>query len=84
MHNTIGTLENAAGYLSLSQYLLSVIMHLPIMVFYRIPTFYALFVPIGALIYGVISMDSMLRTIFGKGVSWKSRKYGKSTLLSKR
>lgn len=83
-NNTMGTLKNVAGYLSLAQYLLSVMMHLPVIVFYRIPIFYALLVPIGALIYGVISMDSMLRTLLGRGVSWKSRKYGKSTVVSNR
>lgn len=76
--------KDAAGYLSLAQYLLSVMMHLPVIVFYRVPLFYALLVPIGALIYGVISMDSMLRTLLGRGVSWKSRKYGKSNVVSDR
>lgn len=68
--------------LSLGQYALSVLLHAPLISFYRIRLGYALLAPGGALLYVVIALDSMLRTLLGKGVSWKLRQYGKPSLES--
>jgi hopene-associated glycosyltransferase HpnB len=63
--------------LSLAQYALSVVLHLFLIAFFRIPWSYALLAPFGSLVYSAIALDSMLRTLFGRGVSWKLRQYGK-------
>ncbi|OFV90954.1 MAG: hypothetical protein A3H28_03555 [Acidobacteria bacterium RIFCSPLOWO2_02_FULL_61_28] len=63
--------------LSLAQYSLAVLLHLVLVAFYRIRWSYALLAPLGAIVYTVISLDSMLRTLLGKGVTWKLRHYGK-------
>jgi chlorobactene glucosyltransferase len=64
-------------WLSLAQYALSASLHLVLISFFRIPWVYALLAPFGALVYSTIALDSMLRTLFGQGVSWKLRQYGK-------
>jgi hypothetical protein len=63
--------------LSLAQYALSASLHLFLILFFRIPWGYALLAPFGSLVYSAIALDSMLRTLFGQGVSWKLRQYGK-------
>ncbi len=68
--------------LSLAQYALSASLHAPLVSFYRIRLGYALLAPWAALLYVGIAMDSMLRTLLGKGVSWKLRQYGKPSLES--
>jgi len=63
--------------LSLAQYALAVWFHLFPASFFRISWSYALLAPFGSLLYTAIALDSMLSTIFGRGVSWKRRQYGK-------
>jgi hypothetical protein len=63
--------------LGLAQYALSAWLHLVLMSFFKIPWRYALLAPFGSLVYTAIALDSMLRTLFGAGVSWKLRQYGK-------
>ena len=63
--------------LSLAQYSLAALHYLVPVVFFRIHWGYALLAPLGAIVYTVISLDSLGRTLFGKGVSWKLRHYGK-------
>jgi hypothetical protein len=63
--------------LSLAQYALAGWFHLFPVTFFRIPWGYALLAPFGSLIYSAIAFDSMLKTLFGEGVSWKRRQYGK-------
>ena len=63
--------------LSCAQYYLAVGIHLPIVRYYGISAVYALLTPLGASIYAIISLDSMIRTLAGTGVSWKRRRYGK-------
>ena len=63
--------------LSLAQYCLSALLHWILISFYGIPGGYALLAPLGSLLYTAIALDSMLRTLLGKGVSWKLRQYGK-------
>ena len=62
---------------SAGQYSLCVLLHLVIVAFYGIRWRYALLAPLGAILYTLIGLDSMLRTLLGKGVSWKLRRYGK-------
>jgi chlorobactene glucosyltransferase len=69
--------ERTALLLGLSQYGVSCLMHLPLMVYLRVNPVYALLSPVGAILYAAISVDSMVRTLLGQGVSWKSRQYGR-------
>ncbi len=70
--------------LSLAQYGLSAWIHLFLISFLGIPRRYALLAPFGSLLYTAIAFDSMLRTLFGAGVSWKLRQYGKSSWQEKK
>ena len=63
--------------LSAGQYAISVWLHQALTSFYRIPWRYAALAPFGSILYTMIALDAMLRTLFGAGVSWKSRQYGK-------
>jgi hypothetical protein len=63
--------------LSAAQVLLSAALHFPMIAFCRIAWGYALLAPLGSLLYTVIVLDSLLRTLVGKGVTWKLRRYGK-------
>ena len=65
--------------LSLAQYALSVWLHFLLISFLGIPWGYALLAPLGSLLYTAIAFDSMVRTLFGAGVSWKSRQYRKQS-----
>lgn len=62
---------------SAAQYSLSVLLHLAVVAFYGIRWRYALLAPLGAILYTVIGLDAMVRTLLGRGVSWKLRHYGK-------
>jgi chlorobactene glucosyltransferase len=68
--------ERVMLWLSAAEYGLSVALHLPMVAYLKINPAYALLSPIGAIIYVSICLDSMARTLFGNGVSWKLRKYG--------
>ncbi|HWP84758.1 MAG TPA: glycosyltransferase, partial [Terriglobia bacterium] len=70
-----GESEVVAMALSLAQCAMAVAIHLPIVRFLAIPPGYALLAPLGAILYTAISLDSMARTLFGRGVSWKERAY---------
>jgi hypothetical protein len=63
--------------MSLGQCVLSVWLHFLLISFLGIPRGYALLAPFGSVLYTAIAFDSMLRTLFGTGVSWKRRQYGK-------
>lgn len=71
--------EQAAFLLSLAQLAVSMLIHLPVLVYLRIPLAYALLAPLAAILYILICMDSMAKTLFGRGVSWKMRQYGRLT-----
>ena len=75
--------EQMALTLSAAQYSLSAALHLPMMVYLGIHSAYALLAPLGAILYAAICLDSMGRTVFGRGVSWKLREYGKPTVQPK-
>lgn len=66
----------------LAQYFFSILIELPVLAFYRIGFWYAFLAPFGAILYAFISLDSMVRTLLGKGVSWKLRQYRRPPLTS--
>lgn len=68
--------------LAAAQYFLSVLLHLPVLAYYGIGFGYALLAPLGGILYAAISLDSMVSTLRGQGVSWKLRQYGKPPLES--
>ena len=63
--------------MSLAQCGLSVWLHFLLITYWGIPRGYALLAPFGSVVYTAIALDSMIRTLFGTGVSWKLRQYGK-------
>ena len=73
----VGTSVWLVFALSLAQCALSVWLHFLLISFMGIPRGYALLAPFGSVVYTVIALDSMVRTLFGTGVSWKLRQYGK-------
>jgi hypothetical protein len=75
--NPLTGLERTVLALSAAQYSIAVVMHLPLMLYFGVNLGYALLAPIAATMYAMISLDSLLRTIFGSGVSWKLREYRK-------
>lgn len=78
----LASLERAALELSAAQYGISLVMHLPMMIYLGINPAYSLLAPVGATIYSAICLDSLCRTLFGHGVSWKLRAYRKPTAES--
>ena len=68
--------------LSLAQYLLTVLLHVPMLLFYEIGLCYAFLAPFGAILYACICLDSMGRTLLGRGVTWKLRHYGRPPVAS--
>ncbi|MBI4460381.1 MAG: glycosyltransferase [Acidobacteria bacterium] len=61
--------------LSLAEYLLIVVLHLPLLFYYGIGLPYALIAPLGGIVYACICLDSLGKTLVGRGVSWKLRRY---------
>ena len=66
---------NAIFLLSGCQLLLSALVHFPYVTYLGLGVQYALTAPLASILYGFISLDSMIRTVFGAGVSWKLRQY---------
>jgi len=53
----------------------SVLIYLPVVLLMRVPFQYALALPLAALFYSGVALNSMLRSVFGSGVPWKGRRY---------
>ncbi len=70
--------QRVALALASGQLAISVLLHIPILHFLKLRWAYALMVPIGAVLYSAITLDSMFRTLAGRGVSWKNRQYRKT------
>ncbi|HLY62937.1 MAG TPA: glycosyltransferase [Terriglobia bacterium] len=69
----------AAGGVSLALALgtcfVSVLIYLPVMLFLRVSILYVFTLPLAALFYSGVALNSMCRSLFGSGVSWKGRNY---------
>ena len=68
-------LQHTALMLSVSEYAIGVGMHVPVMLYLGVMPIYALLAPVAATIYAAVCIDSMGRTLLGRGVSWKLREY---------
>lgn len=53
----------------------SVLIYLPVVLLLRVPVLYAFALPLAALFYCGVAVNSMLRSVFGSGVPWKGRRY---------
>ncbi|MBI3895612.1 MAG: glycosyltransferase [Acidobacteria bacterium] len=73
---------NVVLTLSLAQLLLAILLYVPVLFFYEIDLEYAFLAPVGPIIYACICLDSMARTLFGRGVTWKLRHYGRPPAAS--
>ena len=70
--------EVTAVSLAATEFFLVGLIHLPVLLYLDIPAGFSLLAPLAATIYAGITIDSVLRTLMGRGVSWKSRQYGKA------
>lgn len=61
--------------LALGTCLESVLICMPVMIFLRVPVVYVFTLPLAALFYSGVSLNSMYRSLFGSGVPWKGRNY---------
>jgi hopene-associated glycosyltransferase HpnB len=53
----------------------SILIYAPVMIFLRVPIFYVFTMPLAALFYSGVALNSMCRSLFGSGVTWKGRNY---------
>ncbi len=61
--------------LGFATWLLSGLVCLPIVLYFRASPLYALAVPIAAIFYAAASLHSAWRSVFGRGIAWKGRRY---------
>ncbi len=64
--------------LTAAQFVIGAVLHWPFVRYLGLPAWYALLWPLAYIVYSVISLDAMTKTLLGRGVSWKLRQYGKS------
>jgi len=53
----------------------SILIYLPVFLLLRVPVVYAFTLPLAALFYSGVALNSMLKSVFGGGVTWKGRHY---------
>jgi chlorobactene glucosyltransferase len=53
----------------------SLLVYMPVALFFHLSPLYALALPLAALFYSLLVLDSMLISITGRGVPWKGRRY---------
>jgi chlorobactene glucosyltransferase len=53
----------------------SVLIYLPVVLFLRVPVLYVFSLPLAVVFYSGVALNSMLKSVFGPGVSWKGRRY---------
>ncbi|HEV2351671.1 MAG TPA: glycosyltransferase [Terriglobia bacterium] len=53
----------------------SALVYLPLILFLRVPIVYVFTLPLAALFYSGVALNSMYRSLFGSGVPWKGRNY---------
>lgn len=71
-HSAGGHIELA---LALGTCLESVLIYMPVMLFLRVPIVYVFTLPLAALFYSGVALNSMGKSLFGSGVPWKGRRY---------
>ncbi len=54
---------------------LCALVYLPILIFLRVPPWYVVTLPLAAIFYSAVAVNSTYRSLFGEGVSWKDRRY---------
>jgi hypothetical protein len=67
--------HDPALLLALAACVISLLVYLPVPLFFRLSPLYALALPLAALFYSLLALDSMLVSIAGRGVRWKGRRY---------
>jgi chlorobactene glucosyltransferase len=70
--------EVTAVTLAAAECFLIGLIHLPVFLYLDIGAGFSLLAPLAGTLYAAITLDSVFRTLFGQGVSWKSRRYGKA------
>lgn len=68
--------SDQALLLALAACLAAALVYLPFLIFLRVPPWYVFSLPLATLLYSFIAVDSAARSLAGRGVSWKDRRYG--------
>jgi chlorobactene glucosyltransferase len=66
---------DAALVLALATCAMSALIYLPILFFLRLSPLYVFTLPLAAIFYAAVSVASMWKSLAGRGVSWKERRY---------
>ena len=53
----------------------STLIYLPVMILLRVPIPYVFTLPLAAIFYMGVALNSMFKSVFGSGVPWKGRRY---------
>jgi chlorobactene glucosyltransferase len=53
----------------------SVLIYLAVLLFLRVPVLYVFTLPLAAIFYSGVGLNSMVKSVFGSGVAWKGRRY---------
>jgi hypothetical protein len=61
--------------LALATCAISALIYLPILFFLRLSPLYVFTLPLAAIFYAAVSVASMWKSLAGRGVSWKERRY---------
>lgn len=67
--------DHRALLLALATCTLSCLIYLPFLFFLRLSPLYVFTLPLAAIFYSAVSINSMTRSLAGEGVSWKARRY---------
>lgn len=68
-------LGDAALLLACAACTVSFLVYLPVLLYLRLPLRYVFALPLAALFYSLVAIDSMLISVAGRGVPWKGRRY---------
>lgn len=53
----------------------SALIYLPVLILLRVPIPYVCTLPLAAIFYSGVALNSMFKSVFGSGVPWKGRRY---------
>ena len=67
--------EGIALALAIAVCVESVLIYLPVLILLRVPIPYVFTLPLAAIFYSGVALNSMFKSVFGSGVSWKGRRY---------